>query len=438
MEIKQLTLFDIPFSVPEVVQNQPDIPEQNQLLYDLFTAYFDARRNKRNTINQIQFEIDYESNLIQLAREIHERRYQLKPSICFVVNDPVKREIFAADFRDRVVHHLIFNYINPIFERIFINDSYSCRKGKGTSYGIDRLQHFILSCSENYTKDCYVLKLDIKGYFMAINKQILFEKIKTNIDKFNYRSKGKETNWNETFDYDLLMYLIDKVLFNNPIDSCIVKGKKADWDGLPPSKSLFYSPDGCGLPIGNLTSQLFSNVYLNELDHYVKCQLKCKYYGRYVDDFVIVHPDKDYLKSLIPILSTYLSTTLHLTLHPKKIYLQHCTKGAKFLGAIIKPYRIYIGNRSKGNFYKTIKDWNKFVENQPNNEIGQLQLKQFVTSINSYLGILKHFNTYKLRKQMIFKHLSGWWWKNGYSVGMNKFVLKKIRFVGKSSHIYSS
>ncbi len=143
----------------------------------MFQAYYDARKNKRKTINQLKFELEYEKNLFELYDEIIENRYKPKRSIAFIVNKPVKREIFAADFRDRVVHHLIFNYISPIFEKTFINDSYSCRVGKETHYGIKRIDKFIRSCSENYQKDCYILKLDITGYFMAINKTILFQKI---------------------------------------------------------------------------------------------------------------------------------------------------------------------------------------------------------------------------------------------------------------------
>ncbi len=307
--------------------------ESRQILEDLFTAYYDARRNKRNSINQLKFEINYESDIFQIYDEIISRTYKPKPSICFIVNDPVQREILAADFRDRVVHHLIFNYINPLFERIFINDSYSCRKGKGTSYGINRLQHFIRSCSENYTKECYILKLDIKGYFMSINKQILYEKIKSSLSKFKTYIVD-----NKLFDYETVLYLIETVIFNDPTKDCIIKGKKTDWNNLPPSKSLFHSPFGVGLPIGNLTSQLFSNIYLNDFDHFIKCHLKCQYYGRYVDDFVIVHPSKEYLKQLLPRLTFFLQTTLQLTLHPKKIYLQDNVKGVKFLAVIIKPY----------------------------------------------------------------------------------------------------
>jgi len=155
-----------------------DVTDKEKLTLDLFQAYFDARKNKRNTINQLAFEKHFEANLFALCDEIVEQRYKPKPSICFVVNKPVKREIFAADFKDRVVHHLLFNYISPVFEKQFINDSYSCRTGKGTHYGIKRIDHFIRSCSQNYSKDCYILKLDIQGYFMAMNKTLLYDKIK--------------------------------------------------------------------------------------------------------------------------------------------------------------------------------------------------------------------------------------------------------------------
>lgn len=150
---------------------------KNQLLIDLFRAYYDARRNKRTTANALKFELDYESNIIRLYEEIMDGTYEISQSICFISFDPVQREIFAGDFRDRIVHHLIFNYTSPIFERIFINDVYSCRTGRGTSYGIQRLDHHIRSCSRNYMEDCFVLKLDISGYFMSMDHSILYRKI---------------------------------------------------------------------------------------------------------------------------------------------------------------------------------------------------------------------------------------------------------------------
>ncbi len=249
------------------------------LIEDLFRAYFGARKNKRNTINALQFEYDFERRLFELQEELSTRTYSPMPSICFVNQYPVKREVFAADFRDRVVHHLIYNYIYHICERLFIYDSYSCRPKKGTLLGIKRLDHHIRSCSQNYQKDCYILKLDISGYFMNLDKAILY-RILENIAA-NYRKEIER----EEIDLSFLLFLIRRVIFDDPTRHCRIKGRKSDWQDLPKDKSLFYSAPGTGLPIGNLTSQLFSNVYLNAFDHYVKYHLGCKHYGRYVDDF---------------------------------------------------------------------------------------------------------------------------------------------------------
>lgn len=363
----------------------------DKLLYDLFQAYYDARKNKRSTINALSFEIDYETKLFELYEEIKNEKYEINPSICFMVRKPTLREIFAADFRDRIVHHLIYNYINPIFERLFANDSYSCRLGKGTSYGIKRLNYFIRSCSENYKKDCYILKLDIKGYFMAMDHCILYNKVEKTLNRFRKTPD---------FNVDFILRLINKIIFHDHTKNCCIKGKKEDWQGLPRSKSLFYAGANKGLPIGNLTSQLFGNVYLNDFDNFIKHKLGCKYYGRYVDDIVIVHKDKEYLKSIVPLLKEYLNSELSLELHPKKIYLQHFSKGVAFLGTIIKPYRIYVRNRIKGNFYQKIKYWNNLFF-EKNGKLLKSDLKKFLASTNSYLGIMKHYNTYKLRKKMM-------------------------------------
>ena len=201
---------------------------------------------------------------------------------------------------------------------------------------------------------------------------------------------------------------------------------RSNWNGLPNNKSLFHSPLNCGLPIGNLTSQLFANFYMNTLYHYVKSELNLKYYGRYVDDFVIVHTNKEYLKSLIHQLSNFLRSNLQLTLHPKKMHLQHYKKGVKFIGAVTLPNRIYIANRTRGNFFTAISNQNQIVQNQKPTKTEQEAL---LSSLNSYLGIMKHYQSFNIRKKMIFKNktgLSGWWFNYLYfSDGMAKFVLKK-------------
>lgn len=377
-------------------------PPNDDLLIDLFQAYFDARRNKRNTINALAFEKHFEEEIFKLYDEIKSGRYSPSRSICFIVNSPVKREIFAADFRDRVVHHLIYNYLSPLAEGTFINDSYSCRVGKGTHYGIKRVDKFIRSCSQNYQEDCYILKLDIQGYFMSINRDLLFIQVSNLLNSKAHRID---------FNLELILGLIRLTIHNDSTDGCVVKGSRSDWEGLPRDKSLFTAKRNCGLPIGNLTSQLFANIYLNEFDHYVKRDLGIKYYGRYVDDFVLVYSDKEYLKSLIPIIRQYLSETIAVKLHPKKIYLQHFTRGVKYLGAVIKPHRIYVANRTKGNFYNTIDKYNLIVrEHKPTQE----ELESFMSSMNSYLGIMQHYKSYSLRKAMLYKQVSAWWWNYVY------------------------
>ncbi|MCA1918071.1 MAG: RNA-directed DNA polymerase [Flavobacterium piscis] len=161
---------------------------------------------------------------------------------------------------------------------------------------------------------------------------------------------------------------------------------------------------------------------MDSFDHFVKHDLKIRHYGRYVDDFVIVYEDKEYLKKLIPKLAEYLQTELHVTIHPKKIYLQHYSKGVKFLGTVILPNRIYIANRTKGNFYNAIEKQNQIArDHKPTKE----EQQSFQSSMNSYLGIMKHYKSYKLRKEMLSKNLSAWWWNYVYlSGGIAKFEMK--------------
>ncbi len=392
--------------------------KDDKLLTDLFAAYFDARKHKRNTMNQMRFEIDYEQNLLALYEDITSRTYEVSPSICFIVDEPVKREIFAADFRDRVIHHLIYNYINPVLDPMLIEDSYSCRKSKGTLYGIRRIQQFIYECSRGYNADCYILKLDIRGYFMNIDKEILYNLLDSIIAE-----AGRSDDNSFGTDPGFIMYLIKKTLDDNPVNNCKIKGKQSDWSGLPPSKSLFHSQMGRGLPIGNLTSQLFSNIYLHPLDSHIKDTLGFDYYGRYVDDFIIVHRDKELLKQTIIQIRDFLHDNLRLELHPKKIYLQHYTKGVTFLGATIKPYRSYIANRTKKKFKECVYYWNRrlsIIEN-----LDRLEQEKMRASINSYLGIMLHHYTYNIkRKELLEKenHL----FKYGYfTTGLRNFVLKK-------------
>ncbi len=373
---------------------------QKQLLYDIFQAYYDCRKNKRKTINQLQFELNHESNLISLAKEIENWTYEVWKSIAFIVNKPVKREVFAWDFRDRVVHHYVINKINGYFEKSFIYDSYSCRKWKWTLFWVKRIQKFIKSCSNNYKEDCYILKLDIQWFFMSIDKNILWERLMEFISCREFRP---------AFPTDL----IQKIIYNNPTKNCIIKWDKEDWEGLPKSKSLFFAKENAWLPIWNLTSQVFANFYLDFLDKFIKQKLKIRYYWRYVDDFILIHKDKKYLTFCKEEIEKYLKEELKLTLHPNKIYLQHFKKGVLFLGSFIKPYRIYTWKRTKTNIYDKLNILNQEIRKN-NWKIDKILKQDFRQTVNSYLWLIKHQNSYKLRKTFLLNKVSAYFWNNFY------------------------
>ena len=210
-----------------------------------------------------------------------------------------------------------------------------------------------------------------------------------NWENLSYFWKNNTDFWRYLIAWKFPTYLrkvIHDIIYNDPTEKWIFKGHQSDYNWLPPSKSLFNTPDDCGLPIGNLTSQLFSNIYLNDFDHYMKDELKLKYYWRYVDDFVIVHKDKEYLKSLIPQIREYLQTNLKLKLHPNKVYLQPISHGVQFLWAFIKPYRSYRSKRSVSNFYKKMKECNYM----PSEEC-----------LNSYLWLFIKYKQYHLIQKIM-------------------------------------
>ena len=214
-----------------------------QLLLDLYRAYKDARRHKRSRDYQLRFERNAEAELVRLRDAILSGRYRPGPSTCFIIHDPKMREVFAAQFRDRVLHHLLYNYIAPLLIPGFIRDSYSCIPGRGTHDGILRLEESIRRESRNYSRACFILKLDIKGYFMHIGRERLLKMCLSALEPFRAR-----------LDFPLLSFLMEVIIRDDPTENCRRHGPLSDWKGLPDSKSLFHSPPGCGLPIGNLTS----------------------------------------------------------------------------------------------------------------------------------------------------------------------------------------
>lgn len=353
MSTPRTTTIEVTATQCVVSEKQRD----NELLTDLFAAYYKARSNKRNKKTQVNFEKKLAENILSLYDDIVGGKYAVGRYTCFVIRRPVLREVFAAGFRDRIVHHLLFNYISPIFERSFICDCYSCREGKGTLYGVQRLEHHLKSCSLNNTKKCYILKLDIESYFMNIDRAILFDMVQTKINKALANPLSAKWLSPVFIKYaSLFIELLRRVIFSNPTKGCYKKG--GGWNELPRNKSMFSCKEGCGLPIGNLTSQLFSNVYLSLLDDFVKRDLGFKHYGRYVDDFYIIDCSKEKLLKAIPTINDFLCKRLHLSLHPRKIYLQEAKRGVRFLGSYITPYYTKVDRRSYNRslvlWYETI------------------------------------------------------------------------------------
>lgn len=348
----------------------------------LLEAYYDCRKRKRKTASAIMYEMDYEGKLVALRDRINARTYSPGKSMCFVVTRPRYREVFAAAFEDRIIHHWIALRLEPLFEQIFSPRTFNCRKEKGQLYGVQMLYNDVRECSENYTRDCYIMKLDLQGFFMSINKAMLADMVDTFIVEYYKNEDDKET----------LRYLCRTVVLHEPEKNCERHSPARYWDYLPPNKSLFTNGEGLGVAIGNLFSQLFANFLLNILDWYLLRELVFKYVGRYVDDFYIIDTDKAKLLVAVPKIRELLAG-YGLTLHPDKFYIQHYTKGVQFTGSIVKKDRIYTANGTVKNAVVAVRCLNRA---QTIDEVTHA-----VDSINSYLGCLRHANEYNTRVKVL-------------------------------------
>ncbi|MBI2507432.1 hypothetical protein HYV89_00590 [Candidatus Woesearchaeota archaeon] len=332
---------------------------------NLNSAFKKAREDKASLPYVIKFEKNLVEELKKLQKELSSKTYKSFPLKRFIIRDPKTRTIHASAFRDRVVYHALVNILEPIFDPIFIHDSYASRKGKGTLKAVQRFDHFKRKISKNgrlaknaYNKSSvvgYVLKADIKHYFDTVDHERLLRIVE---------SKIKDEN---------VMWLIKQVLVN--FDSPI-KGK--------------------GMPLGNLTSQFFANVYLNELDQFVKHKLKAKYYIRYVDDFVILHNDKGKLLEYKDKIGKYLMY-LKLGLHPTKSNIIPLRNGIAFLG-----YRIFYHHKllRKSNIDKFERDFNQKLEIYEGGG-GRYSYENLLASIEGWFGYAMWANTYKLRREII-------------------------------------
>jgi len=353
---------------------------QELTLQAVFDAYYDCRKRKRNTMQSMKFEWELEKNLLTLYRELKDKTYQIGKSICFIITLPKPREVWAGAFRDRIVHHLIYNAVKERFEKRLIHDTFSCIPKRGTLAGSFRAAKFARSITQNYTKKAYYMKADINNYFNSIDKNILFNIVKKQVPE----------KW--------LIDLIEQVIYHDPKTNVFIKSPKELWKLLPKHKSIFNNDSIKGIPIGNLTSQFFSNVYLNELDQYVKHTLKIKYYCRYVDDIVLMHKDVKYLNYCYDKIDEFLKTNLALYLNPRKKSINLVCRGFDFVGHVIKPNHIFLRTTIIKNSFKTISEWKK-----NKNRFKDEELEKFRNKINSYLGMFHHVNGYRLRKKICEK-----------------------------------
>ncbi|MEW3780776.1 RNA-directed DNA polymerase [Pseudomonas aeruginosa] len=344
---------------------------------DVFDAYFDCRKCKRNSINQLRFEADLESNLVALFHDLKSGDYKIGRSIAFVVTHPKIREVWAADFRDRVVHHVIYNAISERFYRRFIRDSYACIPGRGTHDGLNRVNGFARSITQNYTRKAWAMKLDVANFFNSIDKHALL----SILDRY------VEDGW--------LRGLIHQVTLHDPRTDAFYKSPQGLFDKVPPHKSLIRAAGGVGLPIGNLTSQFFANVYMNELDQFVKHGLKARYYGRYVDDMLLFHDDPVVLNSWAVQIDRFLQEKLSMRLHPNKTKSNLVQNGFDFIGFVVKPGRVYLRQTSLCRAREKIRAWEKNGSPMDAESIQNLS-----DTVTSYLAMLRQVNGYRARRSL--------------------------------------
>ncbi len=318
--------------------NYDDIISMEHLL----SAWREFAKGKRKQNDVADFEMHLMRNLFALQSDLKNRSYKHGPYKKFSVFDPKPRNIHKAPVRDRIVHHLICQVLIGYFDKNFIFDSYSCRKKKGTLKAINRFRTFLLKASKNNTQSCYILKCDIRKFFASVNHSLLLGILKRHIE-----------------DDDIVTFLA-KI-----IGSFETSGKTA-----------------IGLPLGNLTSQLFSNIFLNEFDRYMKEHLKLRYYVRYADDFVILSDNKCFLERLTPLISAFLSQELKLSLHDNKLFLKTWASGTDFLGWNHFPYCRTLRTATKKKMIRNL--------HKNNNE----------QTFASYYGLLSYGNTYNLKKKL--------------------------------------
>lgn len=350
---------------------------------ELYLAYCNCKKGK-NSMNTLKFEINFEENLFNLLKDLNNNTYEISRAICFVVEKPKIREIWASDFRDRVVHHLITRKIENFYEDStnsfsFLENSYANRKNKGTHFAVNKLKKLTQS-------NKYYLKLDIESFFNSIDREVLFNILKDDLRLQNFENKDK------------IFFLFNKIIFHKYTNNYKRKSSNDLLKKVPFNKSLFSSePINKGLPIGNLTSQFLSNVYLNKLDHFIVNKLGFKNYIRYVDDFVILSNKREELENVIFEINNFLKLNLKLKLHPKKIILNQVDEGIDFLGFFVKDKYTLV----RKNVVKNLKEkLYYFYCDKPNKKLKKDEVIKLQNIVNSYYGHFKHAKSYNLKWKM--------------------------------------
>ena len=334
---------------------------------ELVQAYLDCRESKRNSASALAFEQNLERNLCKLHDELTGGTYRPGRSICFVITRPKPREVWAADFRDRIVHHLLYNRVAPRFYASFIVDSCACIPGRGTLYGARRLEANIRSITQNWSKPAHYLKLDLANFFVSIDKRIVRELLAKRI---------AEPYW---------MQLAEQILFHDPRADFELRGSPELLQRVPKHKRLTSQPATHGLPIGNLSSQFFANVLLDALDQHIKHALRCKHYVRYVDDMVLLHESPQWLNAARVDIDVWLPERLGLRLNPTKTILQPVARGVDFVGHVIRPWHRVTRKRTVNEAMRRVR------------EIGASDLHQ---TANSYFGLLRQAKSHHQRAQL--------------------------------------
>ncbi len=335
---------------------------------ELYRCYLDARRQKRYRDDIMEFTDRLEPNLFEIKRELETQTYEVGEYHTFFIHDPKTRLIMSLKFKDRIVQWAVYHELMPIYDKIFIDDSCACRKGKGIHAAVDRLQYWLRKVSRQSDKQ-YFMKLDISKYFYRIDHAVLLDILRQRIAD------------------NRLMRLLEKIIDNNNMRF-----------GLPQGKS----PDDCteedrlsdrGMPIGNLTSQLFANIYLNELDQYCKHILKIKMYVRYVDDMIIIGEKKE-LALLRDSIRLFLQEHLHLDLNERKTVIRPVSMGIEFVG-----YRVWATHRKlkKQTARRCIRRAKLLCKGLNDNENGRKKYQRVMTS---YKGLLQHCDSYGLRRKL--------------------------------------